>query len=160
MKKAIFTFGLLVAAALTINVSAQGGATGTSTSAAPAIAGAEVTFEKEVHDYGKIEQHGDGTCEFKYTNTGSQPLIISNAKGSCGCTVPDWSREPLAPGESTVIKVKYDTKRIGLINKTVTITSNATNAPNSVIRIKGEVLNPAAGATPEIAPAGPVTPAK
>jgi hypothetical protein len=158
MKKAIFTFGLLVAAALTINVSAQVGATGTST--APAIAGPEVSFEKEVHDYGKIEQHGDGTCEFKYTNTGSQPLIISNAKGSCGCTVPDWSREPLAPGESTVIKVKYDTKRIGLINKTVTITSNATNAPNSVIRIKGEVLNPAAGATPEIAPAGPVTPAK
>jgi len=155
MKKAILTFGLVLTGlfALNVTVSAQG--TGAAPQK-PAIAGAEISFDKEVHDYGKIEQHGDGACEFTITNTGSQPLIISNAKGSCGCTVPSWSREPIAPGATSTIKVKYDTKRIGLINKTVTITSNATNSPNAVVRIKGEVLNPAAGASPEIKPAGPV----
>ncbi len=146
MKKAIFTFGLMLMAAFAINVSAQG----------TAIGGAEITFEKEVHDYGKIEQHANGECEFVFKNTGTSPLTISNAKGSCGCTVPQWPKEPIAPGASASIKVKYDTKRIGLINKSVTITSNATNSPNAVVRIKGEILNPAAEATPEKAPAGPV----
>lgn len=100
---------------------------------------AEIDFEKEVHDFGKLKQHGDATTEFKFTNTGSEPLIISNAKGSCGCTVPEWPREPIAPGESSVIRVKYDSKRIGPINKSVTITSNASNSPTKVIRIKGNI---------------------
>ena len=104
------------------------------------MAGAEITFEKEIHDYGKIEKDADGTCFFTFTNTGSTPLLIETAIGSCGCTVPEWPREPIAPGKSAEIEVKYKTNRVGLINKTVTITSNATNAPQSVIRIKGEVL--------------------
>jgi hypothetical protein len=66
-------------------------------------------------------------------------LIISNAKGSCGCTVPEWPKEPIAPGAKGTIRVKYDTNRPGPINKSVTITSNALNEPNKVIRIKGEV---------------------
>jgi len=139
MKKAIFTFGLMLMATLAINIQAQG---------QPNLGGAELKFEKEVHDYGKIEQHGNGECEFVFTNTGNEPLIISKAKGSCGCTVPVWPKDPIAPGASSSIKVKYDTKRIGLINKTITITSNASNAPNAVIRIKGEILNPAAATTP------------
>ncbi len=147
MKKAIFTFGLMIMAAFAINVNAQDAAK---------IGGPEITFEKEVHDYGKIEQHANGECEFVFKNTGTSPLTITNAKGSCGCTVPDWPREPIAPGASSAIKVKYDTKRIGLINKSVTITSDAVNSPNAVVRIKGEILNPAAEATPEKAPAGPV----
>ena len=147
MKKAIFTFGLMLMAAFAINVNAQD---------APKIGGAEITFTKEFHDYGKMEQHGNGECEFIFKNTGTAPLIIENAKGSCGCTVPEWPREPIAPGASGTLKVKYDTKRIGLINKSVTITSNATNSPNAVVRIKGEILNPATEATPEKAPAGPV----
>lgn len=106
---------------------------------APATSNAEINFEKEVHDYGNIKQGGDATCEFKFTNTGTEPLIISNAKGSCGCTVPEWPREPIAPGESGVIRVKYDSKRPGVINKTVTITSNAKNSPTKVLRIKGNV---------------------
>lgn len=145
MKKAIFTFGLMLMAALAFNVKAQG-----------AIGGAEITFDKEVHDYGKMEQHANGECEFVFKNTGTAPLIIENAKGSCGCTVPEWPREPIAPGASASLKVKYDTKRIGLINKSVTVTSNATNSPNAVVRIKGEILNPATEATPEKAPAGPI----
>ncbi len=155
MKKAIFTFGLMLMATLAININAQAPAS----SPAPAVktSKAKMEFEKEVHDYGKIEQNANGECEFVFTNTGTEPLIITKAKGSCGCTVPVWPKEPIAPGASSSIKVKYATNRIGLINKTVTITSNASNAPNKVIRIKGEVLNPAAGATPEVKPAGPVS---
>lgn len=100
---------------------------------------AEMTFQKEVHDYGEIKQGGDGTCEFKFTNTGSVPLIISEAKGSCNCTVPSWPKQPIKPGESGVIKVKYGTDRIGAINKTVTVTANIEGG-TKVLRIKGTVL--------------------
>ena len=100
----------------------------------------EISFEEEIHDFGTFDQHGNGTFEFKFTNTGDAPLIISNSKGSCGCTVPVWPKEPIAPGESNVIKVKYDTKRIGSFNKSVTITSNAKTDPTKVIRIKGKTL--------------------
>ncbi|MCI5054854.1 MAG: DUF1573 domain-containing protein [Flavobacteriales bacterium] len=101
--------------------------------------GAQMEFEKEVHDFGKMKQHGDASTEFLFKNTGNEPLIISNAKGSCGCTVPQWPKEPIAPGETGSIKVRYDSKRIGPINKSVTITSNAGNAPTKVIRIKGNI---------------------
>ena len=155
MKKAILTFGMMLLAVVTFNVSAQ--VPGAPIEKAIQVGGAEISFEKEVHDYGVMEQNGNGQCEFVFTNTGTEPLLITNARGSCGCTVPEWPREPIAPGASSSIKVKYDTKRIGLINKTVTITSNASNAPNAVIRIKGEILNPAAGASPVAKPAGPVS---
>jgi hypothetical protein len=109
--------------------------------------GPKIEFEKEVHDYGKIENGADGSCTFEFKNTGNAPLIISNAKGSCGCTVPQWPKEPIAPGATASIKVKYDTKRAGAINKSVTITSNAVNEPTKVIRIKGYVnAKPTSGA--------------
>ncbi|MEX2596280.1 MAG: DUF1573 domain-containing protein [Salibacteraceae bacterium] len=103
-----------------------------------ANAQAEIEFEKTVHDFGKMKQHGDASTEFKFTNTGSEPLIISNAKGSCGCTVPEWPREPIQPGQTNSIKVKYDSKRLGPINKSVTITSNGSEQPK-VLRIKGNI---------------------
>lgn len=105
----------------------------------PAAGGPEISFQKDVHDFGKVKQHGNATTEFVFTNTGTAPLIISNAKGSCGCTVPTWPREPIAPGATATIKVKYDSKRVGPINKSVTITSNAGNTPTKVIRITGEI---------------------
>ncbi len=109
--------------------------------------GPKIEFEKEVHDYGTIENAANGECTFEFKNTGNAPLIISNAKGSCGCTVPSWPKEPIAPGATASIKVKYDTKRPGAINKSVTITSNATNEPTKVIRIKGNVkATPTSGA--------------
>ena len=99
---------------------------------------AEITFESETHDFGTFKKGGDGTYDFKFTNTGKEPLIISNARGSCGCTVPNWPKEPIKPGETGVIKVTYDTKRVGAFTKTVTITSNA-KTQDKVITIKGKV---------------------
>ena len=101
----------------------------------------EISFETETIDYGTIEKGANGQREFLFTNTGKEPLIISNAQGSCGCTVPTWPREPIAPGEQGVIKVKYDTKRVGPFTKSVTINSNAATA-TKVIRIKGNVKKP------------------
>lgn len=102
-------------------------------------AGAQIEFEKDVHDYGTIKQYGNGVYEFVFKNTGNAPLLISNAKGSCGCTVPEWPKEPIAPGAEGKIKVKYDTKRVGPFGKSVTLQSNATNEPVKTIRIKGTV---------------------
>lgn len=97
-----------------------------------------IEFEKVVHDYGEIDQHADGNCEFKFTNTGKEPLILSNVRSSCGCTVPVWPRQPILPGKSDVIKVKYDTKRIGIINKSIQVYSNATEK-TVVLKIKGKI---------------------
>lgn len=109
---------------------------------------AEITFEKETIDYGKIEKGADGQREFVFTNTGKEPLIIQTAKGSCGCTVPQWPREPIAPGQKSAIKVKYDTKRVGQFHKTVTVQSNAKSAVKT-LTIKGVVENtPAPQTTP------------
>jgi len=119
-----------------------------------APSGAQLKFDKDVHDYGTVKNGADGSCTFDFTNTGNAPLIISNAKGSCGCTVPSWPKEPVAPGATATITVKYDTKRPGAINKSVTITSNAVNEPTKVIRIKGNVLPKPEGASP-VNPAGP-----
>lgn len=99
---------------------------------------AEIKFEKTVHDYGNIKQGADGNCEFKFTNTGKEPLIITNCQGSCGCTVPQCPKEPILPGKSSVIKVHYDTKRVGMISKTVSVYSNAKSG-TQVISIKGNV---------------------
>lgn len=118
--------------------------------------GPVLSVDKDVHDYGEIEKGGDPYSEFTITNKGNEPLILSNAKGSCGCTVPEWSKEPVLPGESTIMKVKYDTKRVGPINKSVTVTSNAVNEPTKVLRIKGKVNAPAEGGTAPVkqSPAG------
>lgn len=120
---------------------------GTSFAQELAADGPKIEFQKDVHDYGKIKNGANGECTFEFKNTGNAPLIISNAKGSCGCTVPQWPKEPIAPGATAVIKVKYDTKRAGAINKSVTITSNAKNEPTTVLRIKGYVeARPTSGA--------------
>ena len=131
MKKLMLSFGVVLMAILGLNtVNAQ------------IEKGAKIEFNKEVHDYGNIKYGGEPYCSFEFKNTGDEPLIISNAKGSCGCTVPEWPKEPIAPGASASIKVKYDTKRPGAINKSVTITSNAVNVEGGIVtvRIKGEVL--------------------
>lgn len=110
--------------------------------------GAKIDFAKETHDYGNVKYGANGTCTFKFKNTGNAPLIISKAEGSCGCTVPSWPKEPIAPGASSEITVKYDTKRPGPISKSVTITSNAVNEPTKTVRIKGTVGPAPESATP------------
>ena len=151
MKKSILTISLIFTALLSFN------STYAQEEKAVAIGGAEISFDKETHDYGQIEQHANGECVFVFTNNGTEPLKITNAKGSCGCTVPQWPREEIAAGATGEIKVKYDTKRIGMINKSVTIQSNATNTPTKIIRIKGEVKAPKTNATAVKPSQGPVS---
>lgn len=111
--------------------------------------GAEIKFEKVVHDYGDVPFNGNGECEFRFTNTGTEPLLVLKPKSSCGCTIPSWPQEPILPGESDIIKVTYRTNRPGIINKTVTVTSNAVNNPTVVLRIKGRVLDQTTEVLPE-----------
>jgi len=111
------------------------------------VAGAGMSFQSETIDYGTIAHNADGKREFVLVNNGTEPLIIKNCQGSCGCTVPTWPKEPIAPGAKAVIGVKYATDRIGAFTKTVTVTSNASETPK-VLTIKGTVLGDAA-ATPK-----------
>lgn len=94
-----------------------------------------------VWEYGTINKDGNGDSFFSFTNTGKEPLIISDVRSSCGCTVPKWPREPILPGHADTIKVRYDTKRLGVINKTITVMSNANNSP-IILRIQGKIVEP------------------
>lgn len=100
--------------------------------------GPQMTFESMILDYGEIDQGSDPLRIAPFTNTGTEPLVISNARGSCGCTVPEWPKEPIMPGESSEIKVRYDTKRVGPINKTVKISTNDP-AGTHVLQVKGKI---------------------
>ena len=100
-----------------------------------------LSFETDEIDYGTIQQNADGVRTFKFTNTGSSPIVITQVKTSCGCTSPTYSKEPVLAGATGEIQVKYATNRIGKFTKTITIMSNASE-PNKILRIKGEVLNP------------------
>lgn len=114
----------------------------------------EMKFETEVLDYGTVKYDANGVREFKVKNVGKSPLTITSVQGQCGCTAttidgkPGWPQEPILPGKSASIKVKYDTKRPGPFEKNVTITSNA-KEPSKVVKIKGVV---------ESAPVTPATP--
>ena len=114
----------------------------------PVVTGPAIEVNETTHDYGALAFNGDGHCEFVVTNTGTEPLIISECKKSCGCTTPQCDSNPIAPGATSVIKVKYDTKRPGPFNKSVTVTSNAVNEPVLVLHIKGTVdQDPSASAS-------------
>ena len=112
----------------------------------------EITFEASTHDFGTLKKGDECSYEFKFTNTGKEPLIIYSATGSCGCTVPTAPKEPIKGGETGVIKVHYDTKRVGNFEKTVTVSSNG-KTPNKTLRIKGVVK-----AAPAPAESNSVTP--
>jgi hypothetical protein len=115
-------------------------------------------FNKEVHDFGKLTEGPLATYNFEVVNTGTAPVIISNAMASCGCTTPEWSKDAIAPGGKSVIKVGYNTSgRPGAFTKTITVTSSAENA-TVILTIKGEVTAPAAPAAAP-APAAVATPA-
>ena len=134
MRKLILTLGLLsfVLAFSTISF-AQG---------VQVITGPSMSLDKDVHDYGKIKKDSDGACFFTITNSGTEPLLITNAKGSCGCTVPEWPKTPIANGEEAAIKVTFNSAgKSGKQNKTVTLVTNA--IPNTkVITINGNVIVP------------------
>jgi len=131
MKKLLF---VLFVGVLSINMNAQ-----TKEEIKKDFTGPIFQFENEVIDYGEIAQNSDGNRIFKFKNVGKSPIIITQVKGSCGCTVPTKPEEPIMPGQTGEIKVKYATNRIGPFSKTVTITSNAFET-KKVLRIKGRVL--------------------
>lgn len=101
---------------------------------------AKIEFKSETIDYGEIKKGSDGVRVFEFTNTGDAPLIIEDVKSSCGCTVPKKPEEPVLPGETGKIEVKYDTKRVGPIRKTVTVYSNAEESVKA-LKIKGTVID-------------------
>ncbi len=101
---------------------------------------AKIEFKTDVIDYGTIEKGADGVRVFEFTNTGDAPLVISNVKSTCGCTVPKKPDGPIMPGETGKIEVKYDTKRVNPIRKTITVFSNA-ETPTVALKIKGLVVD-------------------
>ena len=105
----------------------------------PAGPTTSIQFGQTEHDFGIINQESENKHIFTFTNTGSEPLIISNAKGSCGCTVPNYPKEPIPPGESGEIEVVYSPgKQKGNQTKTVTVTAN-TEPVNSMLQIRAMV---------------------
>ncbi len=102
------------------------------------ISGAGIQFETDEHDFGTIPEKGDGTFTFVFRNTGKEPLILKNVRSSCGCTVPEWPKEPIKKGNKGTIKVSYNTRITGSFSKTITVYSNAEGDP-VVLKIKGKV---------------------
>jgi hypothetical protein len=133
MKRILSVFTLMLALAFAVQAQDQP----VESPAAPA-SNAKMEFQTLEVDYGTIEQGADPFRVFEFTNTGTDPLLITNAKGSCGCTVPTYPKEPIPPGETGEIKVRYDTNRVGPFTKKVTINTNAGTEP-IVLTIKGKV---------------------
>lgn len=106
---------------------------------APVVAPTDsIIFVSTTHDYGTIVQGADGTCMFTFTNKGKAPIVLNEVKASCGCTVPEWTRTPVAPKQKGTIKVTYNTNNVGAFSKSITVNSNAINNP-VVLIIKGVV---------------------
>ena len=100
---------------------------------------ADFKFETLEYNYGTIKQGDKVNYTFNFVNTGKEPLIITNAQGSCGCTVPEWPKEPIKKGEAGKIHVTFNSAgKMGLQDKTITITSNAKTSP-VVLHIKGNI---------------------
>ncbi len=107
-----------------------------------------IQFTEPEFNFGKVKAGETVEHDYVFKNTGKEPLIISNAKGSCGCTVPEWPKEPIPVGGTGKIKVQFDSKgKSGQQTKQVTITAN-TDPPQTIIYIKGEVLGSTPSATP------------
>jgi len=136
MKKITLLLGFMVA-----------GFMASETVSAQAVLGPKISYEQDYVDYGEVEYGGPRERVWKFKNTGKEPLMITNAVGSCGCTVPSFPKEPIMPGQTAEIKINYDTNRPGPIAKTVTVTTNEPEGSNThVIKVKGNVkAAPASG---------------
>lgn len=105
--------------------------------------GPKIEFRSDVFDYGNIEANSghDGMAEFVFVNTGTEPLVLSSVKAGCGCTSPFWQKEPVLPGDTGKVVLKYTTiQHPHTINKSAVVYSNAVNAPSAVVRITGTVV--------------------
>lgn len=124
MKKAIL-FILLIFAPLALSAQASG----------PMI-----SFDMDTIDYGEIVKGSDGGRTFTFENTGDAPLEIQGVRSSCGCTIPKKPEAPIASGEKGEITVRYDTNRVGVFRKTITVNTNVASASIIALKIKGNVL--------------------
>ena len=97
-------------------------------------------WDSKVHDFGKIELNVPAEHTFRFTNNGDEPLIISSVKASCGCTVAEYTKEPIAPGESGEVLARYNAAKSGAFIKTVTVNAN-TGDDNVILTLKGEVIS-------------------
>ncbi len=163
MKKLILLLVLPLFAAIQINAQTTQTAPAAKPAApAPVNPNAPVAkWDKMVSDFGSIAFGVPKTAEFLLTNAGKEPLSISSARASCGCTGLKYSQEPILPGKSATVSATYNAATAGVFTKTITVTTNADPNP-VVLQIKGTVLPnpnppaPAPAATPAPAPAAPV----
>jgi len=163
MKKSILALGMFLCVAAAVNAQDKKemappamapGAPATAPAATPANPNAgEFKFNELEYNFGTIKQGDVVNYEFNFTNVGKEPIIISEAHGSCGCTVPVWPKEPVAKGQKQVIKVTFNSAgKMGMQDKTVTINSNAKSSP-IVLHLKGNVETPPAPPAPPTKPA-------
>jgi hypothetical protein len=145
MKKLILSIALFL---FIVKVNAQDTKMQTPTPSSPVAPvenknAAEFKFDIETYDFGTIKQGDKVTHDFDFVNVGKEPLIIAEAHGSCGCTVPQWPKEPVAKGGKGTIHVEFNsTGKMGMQDKTVTISSNAKSG-QKVLHLKGNVEVPA-----------------
>jgi hypothetical protein len=103
--------------------------------------GAQITFLESKYNFGKIHQNDVVEHTFKFKNTGTAPLVISNIGTSCGCTTPDWTKEPVAPGKTGSITAKFNSAgKMGMQNKVLTVESNSVSG-STMVSLEGEVLD-------------------
>lgn len=102
--------------------------------------GQEIWFDELMHDYGEMEKDSDGSWAFTFKNIGEKAFVINRVRSTCGCTVPEWPREPIEPGETGEINVIYNTKTTGTFLKSVIVYSSAANSPVK-LQIKGKVVD-------------------
>jgi hypothetical protein len=115
-----------------------------TTPATANASGAQIKFSEEKYDFGSIKQGDVVDHVFKFKNTGTQPLVISNVQASCGCTIPDWTKEPVAPGKTGMISAKFNSAgKMGMQTKVLTIESNSA-AGAATVSLVGEVKDPSA----------------
>jgi len=130
-----FIFSLLCVVLLTSTVFAQDKSVNKSNKKAP-----EITFKNTEYDFGTIPYGAEATYDFVFKNTGKSPLILTNVRSSCGCTIPSWTKLPIPKKKTDKISVKYNTHRMGNFHKTITVISNAKNSP-IVLTITGKVVS-------------------
>ncbi len=105
----------------------------------PLASGAKITFEKTTHDFGKVPKGKPVSYQFVFTNTGTEPLTVQNVQKVCGCTVTNWSKNPVLPGQTGTVTAQYNAARVGRFKKPITVISNAVNSPNKLY-FEGEVI--------------------
>jgi hypothetical protein len=139
MKKLLLTLSFALISVFAMNAQVSNGGTSTD--------GPQIKFRETTFDFGNITRNVPVTHEFTFTNTGNAPLIINSATASCGCTVPDYTKEPIMPGKTGVIKVTFNAASPGNFTKSVTVSSNA---GQSSLTIKGNVVEPASEPQPPV----------